>query len=540
MDKIFSVKKYLLYLLAVGICCLVTVGINQFLVQKQNGQELEKIIRRLTYEVDKNMEEIQLLKDFAPAVESVSERNQAVYYRTLTKLYILRDDMDNALLNFVDAQIRGEIAKAYDIIAWLYADTAQIYMEFDSDELALRCIDTALAYGAEAVMEDFFYEYCYVTKGELAARLGDTDDAAASYEKSLEYDAPDRLEYQSMDLRRDLIMADVAMQNQNLDKAGEHLSKMQEFIMTLEYPPMDALWSSGIYYPYLTLQTRYALEREQYAVAMQYMDEMFATGLMYGQISSLMTFLNDILATIDHIDLKNVSQELTDKIEENTRTLVLEYPEAFQNRNNIASTHIYNSNMITIAVFVQKYEMENLYRMIVRGVAVVILIVSGLVMLIQRSVKKGRIDGLTNAYIRRYFNEVYEDLKNSNAVFGIIMYDIDFFKQVNDGFGHEAGDWVLRDTAKVVTSLLDRNAKLFRYGGDEFIIICKKKSLEEMAVLAERIRSSVEKMKWKEGMKVSFSMGVAISDQCENRDVMAKVDEKLYESKEAGRNHVSW
>lgn len=540
MEKKFSIKKYLLFLLLVGVCCLTAVGINRAIMQKQNKTGLEKVVSSLTFEMDRSGTEISLMLDFKPALENMGYREQAIYYRLLTKLYMLRGDMDKALLNFVDAQIQGEIAKAYDVIAWLYADAAQVYRDFDSNSLALGCIKTALDYAAGQTMEDFFYEYCYVTKGELEARLGETENAVISYEKSLEYDVPDRPEYQSMELRRNMIMAEVAMQNKDYMAAGDYLGEVERVINEMEHLPVDALWSSGIYYPYVTLQTSYSLQNGDYEAASKYMDEMFATGLMYGQMSSLMSFLNHILSVLEDMDIAQDAEAVVNQIEENTKMLVLDYPEAFQNKNNIASAHIYNSNMITIAVFVQKYQMEQFYRMIAQGVVVVLLIVYGLVMLIRRSEKKGRIDGLTGAYIRRYFDEVYESLKNGKASFGVIMYDIDFFKQINDGFGHEAGDWVLRETSKTVRGYLDRNARLFRYGGDEFCIICLKLTLTEMAELAERIRSTVEKMEWREGMKVSFSMGVAISDDCHDRDVMLKVDEKLYASKEAGRNHVSY
>lgn len=541
MEKKFSIKKYLLYVLAVGIFCIGVIVVYSMLQQKKISEQLDGIINSLTYDIDNNGEEIQVLQDFKISLNQLGHREQAIYYRALTKLYVLRSDMDKALLNFVDAQIHGELAKAYDVIAWLYADTAQIYMDFDSDRLALECIETALAYAEGLPIEDYFYEYCYVNKSELEAKMGLQEASRESYDASLEYDTDDRAEYQSMDLRRNLILANLAIQTDDYAAAELELRPLADLMMELEYPPVDALWSSRIYYPYLTMQTKLYLEKGEYAVAMDYMEEMFATGLMYGQISSMMSFLNDVLSVIEEVDMSAVPEKMLYELEENIRTLVLEYPEAFQNKTNIASTHIYNSNMITVAVFVQKYETERLYWMIGGEVVIAASIVFFLIVLVRKTEKKGRIDGLTGAYIRRHFNKVYEELKGDTVSFGVIMYDIDFFKQINDGFGHEAGDQVLKNTAKLVMSYLDYNAKLFRYGGDEFVIICRKKTLNEMVQLAEKIRSTVEEMVWQnDQMKVTFSMGVAISEECPSRDVMVKVDEKLYESKEAGRNHVSW
>lgn len=541
MKKKFSGKTYLLILAAAGALCVTVFFAADRLQKKENGRNLELLLSKLTYESEESSKEISALEEFSPALENMSQRNQAVYYRSMAKLYMLRGDMDRALLNFVDAEIHAEIAKAYDVAAWLYADTAQVYVDLDAASNALDCIDTALEYGEDQPMEDFFYEYCYLVKAEMEAKLGKVKEAQKSYKKSLKYaDAEKMPEYHSIEQRQNLVMASVMMQNGLTEQAGEYLEKLTAYVQELEYPPTDALWFSSVYYPYLTLQTKFCLQQGDYETVTDYMDETFTTGLIYGQVSSLMGFLNEVLSFMDSIEGQKLPEEFIQKIESGTQKLIVEYPRAFQNKNNIAATHIYNSNMITIAVFVQKHRTEQLYKRIAGGVAAVLLLITSLILLIRRIEYKSRIDGLTGAYIRRYFNEVYDSLKNGNTEFGVIMYDIDFFKQINDGFGHDAGDWVLRATAHLVIGLLDRNSQLFRYGGDEFCVICRKKSLEEMAELAETIRSSVEKMEWKEGMKVSFSMGVAAVSQSPGRDVMAKVDEKLYASKEAGRNCVSW
>lgn len=541
MKEKFSIKNYLLFLLIAALLCLACIfGMNK-LQERKNGKQLQILLSELTYQPGENSEEIKILEEFAPELEHISQKNQALYYRAMTKLYMLRGDMDQALLNFVDSEIHAEISKAYDVAAWLYLDAAQVYVDLGSNTTALDCINTAIEYGEMQPMEEFFYEYAYLLKAEMEAALGKTEKAQKSYEKSLEYSSAEDLpEYHSIELRQKIVMAAIMLRQGNLKKAGGYVEELEQEIQHLEEVPTDSMWFSSVYYPYLTIQTKYALQQGYYEKVPAYIDETFATGVLYGQFSSLISFLNDILSFTETIEEPQLSAQLSQKIQTNIQKLILEYPDAFQNKNNIAATHIYNSNMITIAVFVQKYRTEQLYRRIAQGAAAVVLIIAVLLTLIRRTEYKGRIDGLTGAYIRRYFNEVYEKLKNGNTEFGIIMYDIDFFKQINDKFGHDAGDWALRATARQVMSLLDRNCSLFRYGGDEFCVICKKKSLEEMAALAENIRSSVEKMDWKEGMNVSFSMGVAAASQSPERDVMAKADEKLYASKEAGRNCVSW
>lgn len=541
MKKKFSMKKYLLFLAGVGLLCIMAVLLTNGLQKRQNGKQFEKLLSKLTYQAEARGKELDMLEEFSPVVEDMSHRNQAVYYRTLTKFYMLRGDTDRALLSFVDAELNAEISKAYDVAAWLYLEIAQVYVDLDAAPIAMECVNTALEYADMQPMEDFFYEYAHLVRAEMQAKQGEIEEAEKSYYQSLEYASAEKMpEYHSIEQRQNLVMAAIMLQSGRTEAAEEYLHKLETYMQELEYLPADALWFSAIYYPYLTRQTKFCLQKGAYEAAADYMDEAFATGFLYGQVNGLMNFTNEILSFTEGLEEETLPEELNQSIKANIQKLILEFPKAFQNKNNITATHIYNSNMITIAVFVQKYETERLYWMIAEGVAVVALVILLLIFLIRRTESKGRVDGLTGAYIRRYFNEVYENLKNGTSEFGVIMYDIDFFKQINDGFGHDAGDWVLRETAHLVTSLLDNSSQLFRYGGDEFCIICKKKSLEEMAELAETIRSSVEKMKWHEGMKVSFSIGVAVASQSPERDVMAKVDEKLYASKEAGRNYVSW
>lgn len=541
MEKKFSVKKYLLFLAMAGMLCgIVFFSVNK-MRERENGKNLELLLSELTYLTEEGEKELAVMEKFAPALENMSQRSQAKYYHAVAKLQMLRGDADNALLRFVDAEIHAEIARAYDVAAWIYADSAQVYADLDADSIALECVETALDYGKEQPMENFFYEYCYLLKAEFESNLGKAEEAWQSCEKSLEYlGEEERSEYHSMEQRQNLVKASLLQRQGDMNGAESYLQEVEDYMDGLDYPPTDALWFSSVYYPYLTLRTKICLERGDYSQAAEYFDETFATGFIYGQVSSLMSFFNDVMEFMEHIESDKAVADLQERLGNNIQKLIREYPEAFQQKNTIAATYIFNANMITIAVFVQRYRTRQLYARIAGGVAVVLLIIVALLIIIRRTEHKGRIDGLTGAYIRRYFNQVYDGLKNSDKEFGVIMYDIDFFKHINDGFGHDAGDWALRATAHTVMDLLDRDSGLFRFGGDEFCIICQKKSLEEMAQLAEKIRSSVEKMEWHEGMKVSFSMGVAVASQSPDRDVMAKADEKLYASKEAGRNHVSW
>jgi two-component system cell cycle response regulator len=158
-------------------------------------------------------------------------------------------------------------------------------------------------------------------------------------------------------------------------------------------------------------------------------------------------------------------------------------------------------------------------------------------------------DGLTRIYNHRFFQELFEkEFKRSsryNSIFSLIMLDIDFFKRLNDTYGHLYGDEILKEMAVLIKGCLRTMDILSRYGGEEFAILLPETDLEDAIYTAERIRVTVEEHFFPEPLgepvKVTVSQGVTSfpSSGIEKRsDILAKADAALYEAKEAGRNCV--
>jgi len=161
---------------------------------------------------------------------------------------------------------------------------------------------------------------------------------------------------------------------------------------------------------------------------------------------------------------------------------------------------------------------------------------------------KANYDGLTNLRNRSAILDVlareFERARRDGLSLTAIMADIDKFKDVNDTFGHVAGDAVLRDVAKRMRSSLRIYDDIGRYGGEEFLVVLP--GCDESAGLhvAERIRQAIdaESMDTSEGMiPVSISLGVASTSAVDARSVEELIrfaDEALYRAKEGGRNRV--
>ena len=157
------------------------------------------------------------------------------------------------------------------------------------------------------------------------------------------------------------------------------------------------------------------------------------------------------------------------------------------------------------------------------------------------------VDGLTQIFNRRYFVETLERelgrAQRYHRELSLIMFDIDRFKAVNDGYGHLAGDYVLKQLASVVKTRIRREDVLARYGGEEFAIILPEIDQANAVQFAEKVRHLVERAEFRfedTAIPVTVSVGVvASSNGIADVEAFIKIaDDNLYAAKQAGRNRV--
>ncbi|MEW8507548.1 MAG: GGDEF domain-containing protein [Candidatus Thiodiazotropha sp.] len=154
------------------------------------------------------------------------------------------------------------------------------------------------------------------------------------------------------------------------------------------------------------------------------------------------------------------------------------------------------------------------------------------------------VDALTQLYNRRKIDQIIvENLaETSHHPFplAMILLDIDRFKRYNDQYGHQAGDDVIRTVAQVLTKSARGNDSIGRWGGEEFIIICRETEADTAFSIAERLRRTIEETPFKIDENVTCSFGVTSYQIGDNADSMLKrADDALYISKQQGRNRIS-
>ena len=160
-------------------------------------------------------------------------------------------------------------------------------------------------------------------------------------------------------------------------------------------------------------------------------------------------------------------------------------------------------------------------------------------------------DIMTHLKLKHYFfTLLMEHLYTINSsgekkeTLSILMIDIDFFKNINDTYGHAAGDIVLEEVAKIIKSCTRNADTAARYGGEEFVVMLNNTSASAAMAVAERIRKSVEeKSIMYDGKKINVTISIGVSsynfDLESAKSIVERADKALYESKQNGRNRVT-
>ncbi len=156
-------------------------------------------------------------------------------------------------------------------------------------------------------------------------------------------------------------------------------------------------------------------------------------------------------------------------------------------------------------------------------------------------VKDELMDIYNRHYLDFYLRNLIDEANKFDTKFGILFIDIDHFKNVNDTYGHDIGDEILKLVSSTITSNIRTNDRLGRWGGEEFILVLKVNTVETLEKLAEKIRMLISTSGYelpnKEQIKVTISLGGLMYNKKDTFDsLIKKADTYMYEAKSTGRN----
>jgi diguanylate cyclase len=157
-------------------------------------------------------------------------------------------------------------------------------------------------------------------------------------------------------------------------------------------------------------------------------------------------------------------------------------------------------------------------------------------------------DELTGLFNRRHVIELLDYEKNRSSrgggIFCLAIMDIDYFKNVNDTYGHQAGDAVLQAVATTMKTTIRNTEYCARYGGEEFLIVLTQTGINGALIGAERVRTNIEKIPFPDigsDFKITVSIGLSEYKMREDiNNVIARADKALYRAKEGGRNRIEF
>jgi len=155
-----------------------------------------------------------------------------------------------------------------------------------------------------------------------------------------------------------------------------------------------------------------------------------------------------------------------------------------------------------------------------------------------------KTDSLTKMHNRYSIMEILsheiQRAQRTKSLLSIVMFDIDFFKSINDTYGHDRGDSVLRELSAITSKSLRNIDFLGRYGGEEFLILIPDTSSQKALTIAKRVKQSISKHSFPEGIEVTISLGLVELRENESIDeILKRADELMYSSKDNGRNTIT-
>lgn len=203
---------------------------------------------------------------------------------------------------------------------------------------------------------------------------------------------------------------------------------------------------------------------------------------------------------------------------------------------------------VTLPYYVELNKMQNLFKMLALFLLVLFIAVYYVVYHFIKKINdkdnklldQANKDALTNILNRHMFNQDINELKNTDGVKNFLMIiDIDHFKKINDTYGHQMGDKVLRQISSVISGLIRQSDRFYRIGGEEFAIISQQRDIEDAKSYAQRIRQSIKSTEFESIHTVTISIGITQQKQDDTEEkLFNRADEALYHAKADGRDTI--
>ena len=506
------------------LCSEIHTKIEQFENKKLITQTINKI--QTASKQEQNERLISLLNR-----KNLTAKQKSFIYNKITKNYYIQNDTKNFLDTVGLALFYNELTKNKEDTIFFNALLSQTYLQFGAENFGFQIINNSLKIEDFSKIADPIIKYHSLKAYGLYLLSDNNFDKAIEIQNQLEETAKI---IQDETVRDNSYLSSArAFKAQILlaESKTAEANQLADQIYTEYSIPEEKLTPEIVYnfiLPIFYIKTVNAIQNKDYKQAIKFNNEYGKYAQKFNLIIKKTILAKELLFSLpDYMieEKKNLLYQLSIDTEKSLSFYLDNFSVLSGEKLRNEIQNIKNS-----------YEQE-IHR--IRGLKIFFMnigIMYLFVFLCFIIYNKTLIDGLTNLRNRRAFNNKIKKFETSNKKYAAIMIDLDNFKKLNDTYGHDFGDKVLKGVSTVLLNHEKMNIHSYRYGGEELVIILEQFNFEQAVRFAEQIRNEISSKKWEYDIRVTASIGLGYEDS----NPLKEADENMYVAKRKGKNFVAY
>lgn len=469
---------------------------------------------------------IDSLEKMRMSDEKLSDESRFNIEKRLASVYIMDNNYSKAVdLTVKSIKLAEKLEDNYEK-ARLDVDLASILLKVGGYETGEKLIRDSFNIDIdEGEKNGMVRLYALINLSEIYVELGEYDKAIETSGRVEDYKKFVKIDnYNDFEIMASIMQANAYVGKNDMPKASTFLERADYLIKS---DKSVYILDKDMYYYMAMGNLEY--KNENYTSAIDNYKKSLEISNKRKLIQEKIRILNKILNIYE-------KQGNVNAVNKYQKILISEYKENKRIRDSETSFYIIDKVSNESALFEKTKKEIKYYKILFTVIIIAILGSTFLYNRLKYFKAQNLHDGLTNVYNRKSFDIMYEKYRDKDDNFALVMIDIDNFKLINDNYGHKFGDVVIKGITNTICVMLEQEDKVFRYGGEEFSVLIRNKSGEEVVNIIDNIRIAIANKKWGEDVTVTISAGIAhISD---SKNVLEEADKNLYKAKQLGRNKV--
>ncbi|MER0283210.1 tetratricopeptide repeat-containing diguanylate cyclase [Clostridioides difficile] len=469
---------------------------------------------------------IDSLEKMRMSDEKLSDECRFNIEKRLASVYIMDNNYSKAVdLTVKSIKLAEKLGDNYER-ARLDVDLASILLKVGAYERAEKLIKDSFKIDVyEGEKNGMVRLYALINLAEIYVELGEYDKAIETCSNVVDYKKfVNTDDYNDFEIMASIMKANAYIGKNDTSKAKSSLARADYLIKS---DKTVHILDKDMYYYMAVGNLEYKSENYDSA------SDNYKKSL---EISTKRKLTQEKIKNLEKILNIYEKQGNVNAVNKYQKILINEYKENKSIRDSETSFYIIDKVSNESALFEKTKKEIKYYKILFTVIIIAILGSTFLYNRLKYFKAQNLHDGLTNVYNRKSFDIMYEKYREKDNNFALVMIDIDNFKLINDNYGHKFGDIVIKGITNTISVMLEQEDKVFRYGGEEFSVLIRNKSGEEVVNIIDNIRIAIANKKWGEDVTVTISAGVAhIFD---SKNVLEEADKNLYKAKQLGRNKV--